>query len=317
MGQVDTPVINWLLEEDDPSVRFRALTELLDIPKDDARVVETRAKIPASKAVKRILAAMHPDGYWLWNGKGESIEYSCSSSTHFVLSFLAELGLDRSDEVVAKAVERYLSLPCPSDPGLPPWQYPPDYRNHQSCLYAFNLRTLVMLGYRNDPCVQERIEVLTHDTRRDGGYLCDRTSFKANTKSCIRGSQKALMAYAALPELWQTQRCCELVDYFLRRSVLFQTKDPTQLIRAEVAATRFPFLINASLLEPLFALSKMGYGNCPEMTQAWSMLESKRTPDGRYLLDSDRPKTYFNAGTAGQPNKWVTLYALLANKYRS
>ncbi|HNT77441.1 MAG TPA: hypothetical protein PKH77_20705, partial [Anaerolineae bacterium] len=74
-------VLDWLLEEDDPSVRYRTLTELLDVAPDDPQVQQTKAQIPHSKPVEKIFAKMHPDGYWLHRGKGAGIEYAMSSST--------------------------------------------------------------------------------------------------------------------------------------------------------------------------------------------------------------------------------------------
>jgi hypothetical protein len=304
-------VLDWLLEPENPSVRYRTLTELMGTPKYNPEVRQVRADIPGSKAVQKIFAKMHPDGYWLHRSVGAGVSYAMSSSTHFVLAYLAELGLDREDERVARAVERYLSLKPPDEPNLKPWEIPPDTRNHQSCLYAYNLRTFVRLGYRDDPRVREREEVLLNDWRTDGGYLCDRPSFNAQTKSCIRGTIKALTAFAELPELWESERCKALVDYFLRRHVIYKNGQPGKLIRGEMAATVFPFVINGSLLEPLLALSRMGYGNHPALNAAWQQLAAKRDAQGRYILDHSR-LAIFNAGPNGQPNKWVTLYAYLA-----
>lgn len=302
--QVMTPdVIDWLLEETNPSVRYRTLTELLDEPKSAPHVQETKAAIPESRWAKRIFRHMHPDGYWLHRGKGEGVDYAMSSSTHFVLAFLAELGFDRAEPHVAHAVERYLSLD------------PPDYHTHQSCLYAYNLRTFVMLGYRDDPRVQTRVEVLRNDERFDGGYLCERSSFNEDTKSCIRGSIKALTAFALLPNLWDTPRCKYLVDYFLRRRVYFRSDPPDQIIRDELVRTIFPFVISGSLLEPLYALSVMGYGQHPALQPAWTQLETKRDEEGRYSVDW-YPPTLFTPGPKGKANKWVTLYAYLAYKHR-
>ena len=84
-------LLDWLLEEDNPSVRYRTLTELPDVAPKDPQVQQARAQIPGSKPVQKIFAKMHPDGYWLHKSKGAGIEYS-SASTHFVLAFLAELG---------------------------------------------------------------------------------------------------------------------------------------------------------------------------------------------------------------------------------
>jgi hypothetical protein len=306
-------VSEWLLEPDNPSVRYRTLTELLDAPQDAPEVQQARAAILTSSPVRKIFARMHPEGYWLHRGLGAGISYAMSSSTHFVLAYLAELRLDRTDERIARAVDRYLALSEPDKAGPNLWEIPPDYRNHQSCLYAYNLRTFIRLGYRDDPRIQERVDVLLNDQRADGGYLCDRPSFTARTKSCIRGTTKALMAFAELPELWETDRCKALVDYFLRRQAIYKSRPPGELIRGEVAATIFPFVISASLIEPLYALSRMGYANHPALADAWKRLEAKRDEQGRYFLDRSL-QSIFNAGPNGQPNKWVTLYALVALK---
>ena len=311
---MEQSVIDWLLEENNPSVRYRTLTELLDRKPDDPQAQEARARIPSSAPVRKLFARMHPDGYWLYRGKGDGVDYAMSSSTHFVLAFLAETALDRTDERIALAVERYLSLRPPSLPDLKPWQIPPDYRYHQSCLYAYNLRTFIMLGYRDDPRVQQRADVLLGDVRRDGGYLCDRPSFRAETKSCIRGSIKALTAFAALPKLWDTARCKQLVAYFMKRRVFYRMDRPEQVIRGELTSTLFPLVISGSLLEPLYALSIMGYGRHPALGAAWAQLETKRDPQGRYILDWS-PPSYFSPGPKGQPNKWTTLYAHLALKH--
>ena len=313
---VPQPVLDWLLEPENPSVRYRTLTELLRIPKNDPEAQMARAAIPESPVVKHIFTKMHPDGYWLHRGVGAGVSYAMSGSTHFVLAYLAELGLDREDDRIARAVERYLSLKEPDRPNPNIWEIPPDYRLHQSCLYAYNLRTFMMLGYRHDPRIQERINVLLNDWRFDGGYLCDRPSFMVKkTKSCIRGSQKALMAFAELPEYWQHERCQALVDYFLRRQVIYKKSHPGEIIRSEVVASVFPFVINASLLESLYALSKMGFSKHPALDPAWQYLEAKRDEQGRYILDHSR-QGIFNAGPNGQPNKWVTLYAYQALSYK-
>jgi hypothetical protein len=94
--KIPDAVLDWLLESENPSVRYRALTELLGVPQDDPDVRQVRAAIINSKPVLKIFAKMHPDGYWLHRGVGAGVSYAMSSSTHFVLSYLAELGLNRT-----------------------------------------------------------------------------------------------------------------------------------------------------------------------------------------------------------------------------
>lgn len=308
-------ISDWLLEKENPSIRYRFLTEYLLEKKLSHAVIEAKDNISESKPVLNIFKRMHPDGYWLHRGKGAGIEYACSASTHYVLSFLAELGMTRDDKRIEFAVERYLSLNKPDKSDPVPWQIPPDFRNHQSCLYAMNLRTFEMLGYGNDPRIKERKNVLLQDIRFDGGYLCDRPSYKETTKSCIRGSIKALMAYSHFPDLWSHERCCKLVDYFIRRRIAYKTTNQNELVRGEMFGLMFPFIHNGNLIEPLYALSKMGYGNEPELLSCWNELEGRMLDDGRMPIDR-APVTIFKSGENGKPNKWITFYAYMALKYK-
>lgn len=107
--------IEWLLEPENPSVRYRTLVELLDRGGSE-EALEAKRAIAASSPVLKLLQAMHPDGYWLQKNPrtgqtlGDGAEYGCFGTTHFCLSYCAELGLDRTHPLVAKAAERYLSL---------------------------------------------------------------------------------------------------------------------------------------------------------------------------------------------------------------
>ena len=309
-------VVAWLLDESQPSVRYRTLTGLLSRTSDDPEVQATRAAIPTSAPVQHLMAMMHPDGYWLEKGRGAGIGYAGNGSTHFVLAYLSELAMDRTDPRVDRAVERYLSLTEPDCENPAFWQIPPDYSHHQSCLYAYNLRTFIRLGYRDDDRIRERIRVLLADERRDGGYLCDRPSFRPSTKSCIRGSIKALTAFAELPELWGTPRCLQLVNYFLRRRLYYRMRAPDTIIRDELVRTIFPYTWRGSLIEPLWALSVMGYGQHPALDDAWARLATKADDRGRYVLDWPPSSGPFVPGKKSAPNKWVTLYAHLALKHR-
>ena len=315
MKTIPDRVADWLLEKENPSVRYRFLTEYLLEKETNCDVKETRQAISECESVQRIFKKMHPDGYWLHRGQGAGIQYACSASTHYVLSYLAELGMTKDDKRIRIAVERYLSLSTPDKPSPAPWQIPPDYRNHQSCLYAMNLRTFQMLGYGSDKRIEERKKVLLEDRRFDGGYLCDRPSFKETTKSCIRGSLKALMAYSYYPDLWNNQRCEELVDYFLKRQVVYKMKKPNELVRSEMFSLMFPFIHNGNLIEPLYALSKMGYGKRPELNDCWTQLDQKMLTDGRMPIDRTTV-AIFKSGENGKPNKWITFYAYMALKFR-
>jgi hypothetical protein len=309
-------VIDWLLEEENPSVRYRTLTELLDRPADDPEAAAAKAEIPDSEPVRKIFRKMHPEGYWLQKKPstgemiGDGVEYGSYATTHFALAYLAELGLDRSHPEVAWAADRYLSLQQPDG----------DFWNHISCLNGYNLRNFLRLGYRDDPRFQRTLDLMLNTTRSDNGYLCDMHEGKYKTravKSCIRGSGKMLVAFAEMPETWDHPRVQGLVAYFLDREVLFKTSDPKALVDKNIIFTCFPFTWTITALELLYAFSTMGYGDDPRLARAWRVLEERQVDLGRYRLDYAPGQAILKPGPRGEANKWITFYALLSNKRRA
>ncbi|MEL7604377.1 MAG: hypothetical protein AAGU77_14560, partial [Bacillota bacterium] len=223
------------------------------------------------------------------------------------LSYCAEAGLDREHPLVAKAAERYLALQ--GEDG--------DWWHHLSCLYAYNIRTFVILGYRGDRRIQKAIDMMLNRARPDGGYLCDlheKTDRKL-PKSCIRGSVKALLAFSELQEYWRHERCLQLIDYFLNRNGIFKTKDHTRFVNDDMKRDSFPIVWRTNVWEILYALSKMGYGKDERLKGAWEVMNNRKLPDGRYKLDWTPPQSPWKIGKVGEPNKWITLYAMLAAKY--
>ena len=238
---------------------------------------------------------------------GDDVEYGSYATTHFCLAYLAELGLTREDPRIEKAADRYLNLQQPDG----------DFWHHFSCLNGYNLRNFILLGFQDDPRLKNTLDLMLNTDRFDGGYLCDMHEGKyktRETKSCIRGSGKMLVAFAELPETWDHPRVQSLVDYFLRREGLFKTKDLAAPAHKDLLQTRFPFTWTITVLEILYAFSKMGLGDDPRLKRAWEVLEEKQDADGRYILDYAPGQALLKPGKRGEPNKWITFYALLTRK---
>ncbi|MCD4751748.1 MAG: hypothetical protein K8R40_01620 [Anaerolineaceae bacterium] len=306
--------IDWLLSLKCAPITYRVKTELLDQSQDAPDVVEVKARIQYDPDIVGLFDRMHPDGYWLqkdYKGRiwGDGARYGSFGTTHFVLSYLSELGMDCSDPRIDKAAQRYLGLQL--DDG--------SWGGHYSCRYTYNVRTFVKLGYRDEPGIQKTIDLMLNTNRKDGGYLCDIHEGKYKTrptKSCIRGCTKALLAFAELPEYWNHPRCIELVDYFLRHEIIYSTKIPKTFINKDISRFAYPIHWRTSLWEPLYALSKMGYSKHPAMERAWHLLESRLDQMGRAPLDYTPAQCPWKTGKRGKINPWVTLYVLLAQKYR-
>jgi hypothetical protein len=101
----DDPV-PWLLEENTPAVRHLALRQLLDQPENAPDVLQASAAAMQTDPIASILAAQHPEGFWVKSGPGYAPKYR---GTVWQVIFLDQLGADGRDTRVHAANER---LPC-------------------------------------------------------------------------------------------------------------------------------------------------------------------------------------------------------------
>lgn len=312
---IDDLILEWLFENGDPSLQYRVLTELLGKQEADGDVAAVKAQIPDSQAARIIFDRMHPDGYWLQTNPrtgivaGDGVEYGAFATTHFCLSYLAELGLSRSNAKVEKAADRYLNLQQPDG----------DWMNHFSCLIGLNVRTFAMLGYGDDPRVRKALELLLQTDRPDGGYLCDMHEGKYKkrpVKSCVRGAAKALLAFSYFPEYWEHKRVKLLIQYFIGRGGIYRSNDLSSFVNNDVRRVSFPVTWRVNIWEILYALGRMGYGKEQRLRNAWQRLEENQNADGRYLLDWTPVQCPWKIGKRAAPNKWVTFYSLKTQSLR-
>ncbi len=307
-------VTECLLEEENPSIRYRTMRELQELPESDPNLQLSKKQISSYQPVKDMLEAMHPEGYWEQinprskKSYGKDVEYM-RDTTHFILAYLAELGMTREDIKIEKAANRYLSLLQPDG----------DFYRHFSCLYGLNIRTFMLLGFKDDPRLKKTINLIKKSIRHDNGYLCDTHEGKRKrrpVKSCVRGSAKVLYSLGELPELWDESFSKKIVEYFLNRNILYKTTNPKIYVRNDAGLTMFPFYWGFGLIDVLLPLAKMGYGHDPRMESAWNVLARHKTEEGKYILDSNWKSKYWKFEKRGLVSKWITFYAYLCLKYK-
>ena len=306
--------IDWLLESEDASIRYRTLADLIGVDKNDNELQKLKKKIEESASARSLIDKMHPDGYWLQKNQqtgkilGQGVEYGSFATTHFCLSYLAEMGMDRTNPSVDLAANRYLNLQ--KEDG--------DWWEHLSCLYAYNIRTFILLGYRDDIRVQRAIDLMMNTSRKDGGFLCDvhEKENRKTKKSCIRGSAKALLAFSEMPEYWENERCLQLVEYFLNRDGIYKNNNHDMFVNKDMTNQSFPIIWRTNIWEILYALGKMGYGSDSRLEKAWEVVTTTKDSLGRVNLEWTPTHCPWKIGKIGEPNEWLTFYTMLAEKYR-
>jgi hypothetical protein len=314
----------WLLEPENPSVRYFALTELLDRPSDDPEVIEVKATINASRPVKAILNAMYPAGYWFKPGPGYSPKYR---STVWSVIFLDQLGADGSDPRVQAACEYVLSHTQAPNGGFGSSArvdapHPPN-SVVVHCLNGNLLRAVLGLGLGDDERVQRAIawqaRSITGDKFSDyyrsgttgPGFACAINY----GQPCAWGAIKALRALARIPESMRTPQ----VKKAIRVGVKFLLScDPAKAdypagdgrISSSWFKLGFPSGYVADVLQNLENLVELGHGRDRRLKPAIQWLLSKQDKDGRWKNQySYSGKLWADIEPQGSLSKWVTLRA--------
>ncbi len=308
----------WLLEAENPSVRYFALRDLLDRKKNDRDVLAAKAAVMQSAPVKKILAAQKPEGYWVKPGHGYSPKYQ---STVWQILFLAELGIDGAHRQVQRACEYLLTYTPASHGGFSAMANAvPSGAVH--CLNGNLIWALVMLGRGDDARVRAALDWLAGSITGDDFNAFNATvpgpGFKcgANLKQpCAWGAIKSLRALAVVPKEWRTPRvkkATEMAAAFLLSRDLVQADYPyTARVSGEWFKFGFPLSYTSDVLEALLALTQAGCGSDPRLKNAVALVLSKQDAQGRWAMKhSLNGKMWVDIEQKGKPSKWVTLRAL-------
>lgn len=60
--EIPKNIQEWLLEDENPSIRYRTKRELQQVPDSDPNLQLVKNQIPSYQPVKDMLDSMHPDG---------------------------------------------------------------------------------------------------------------------------------------------------------------------------------------------------------------------------------------------------------------
>src|SRR3989441_426263 len=155
--------LDWLLGEDQPSVRFLTLTQLVERPLHDPEVVAARDTIPRKGWAQEILAKQSPAGWWM---SGESLYQPKYLSTNWMLLILADLGLTKADPRIKKACDLWIERFAKDDGGF---SMDGSKKGHL-CVTGNTTRALVQFGYADHPAVRGAFGWLVKNGDKNGGW---------------------------------------------------------------------------------------------------------------------------------------------------
>ena len=318
----------WLLEEETPAVRHLALRQLLDQPEDAPEMRQARAAAMHTDPIASILAAGHPEGFWVKPGPGYTPKYR---GTVWQLIFLDQLGADGTDARVQAACAYVLSHSQSQTGGFASWEggsreaAPPPPSHVIHCLNGNLLRALIGFGFLEDECVQRAIDWQARSITGEGitryyrsgtsgpGFCC----VSNEHLPCAWGAIKGLLALARIP----AERRAPHVERAIEQGAafLFSCDPATASYPAGWGNVQpspswfklgFPLGFVADLLQNVTVLCELGFAKDARLEGAVDWLLGQQEPSGRWRNQSaSTGKTWVEIDKQGQLSKWVTLRA--------
>lgn len=306
--------IDWLLDAD-PSIRWQAMRDLLDVPESQWKA--ERARVETAGWGARLLSHQDEDGQWAggafvpsgfeWNEWQEVGQPW--TATAYSLSQLREFGIDPASERIGRTVELIGANSRWDHDNQPYWE-----GEVEECING----RVVADGAYFGVDVSAIVGRLVGERLEDGGWNCERAngsvrSSFASTINVLEGLLEHERATGGTAESREARRSGE--GFLLERS-LFR-----RLSTGEVAGEQFLSFLHPNRwhYDVLRALDYFrssaaltGAEPDPRLGEAVEQVRARRLADGTWPLDwSLRGRTWFDVNDGpGKPSRWVTLRAM-------
>lgn len=319
--------IDWLLEKNNPSVRFFTLTNILEVPEDAPEAIEARKAIMESGIVTKILSKQNEAGYW---GVPEDFYIrSKYKGTVWQLIILAELGADGADSHIRNACEFILKNSQDRKSGGFAIRGSESGGGYHSavipCLTGNMVWSLLRFGYWEDPRLQRGIDWITSYQRFDDAIQKAPEGWPYTGKeqcwgkhTCHMGAVRALKALAEIPSDRRSARVNQTIEqgaeYLLNHHLYKRSHDLTQAAKQSWLKFGFPLIWKTDALDMLLLLTGLGYRD-DRMQAAIDLVVSKQDNQGGWNLETTfNGRMLIDIEQKGKPSKWVTLNAITVLK---
>jgi hypothetical protein len=330
-------VLNWLLEPDNPPVRYLTLTRLLNKPESNPEVRESRARLMEYAVTQGILE--HHQEYW----KDDDRAYWKYTGKYWQLIFLGQFLADGTEPRIAENAHSILDSRK--------WIN----KNGVQCLTANLLAAFMRLGFRDHPVVVEEIETLAKRVVADGGIACAAMGYSL-LSHCYMALPKLLLCFGEVPPEQRSpavKAAIELIVEMLLahevyiyvpgtrkqwQQILAQQPKKADLpkghtVKAWIADQRekflasrglgardpkqgwlkfgFPLQYNSDILESMYALARVDTPMTPNLQKPLQIITQKMAPDGTWKMENSlNGKMWVDVEEKGEPSKWLTYFAL-------
>jgi hypothetical protein len=315
--------IDWLLEEDNPSVRFFTLVDILDKPLKNREVIQAKRDIMKTGVVPEILNKQKKGGYW---EKAEDFYIRTKfRGTVWQMIILAELGADGKDKRIQKTCEFVLEMSQDRKSGGFAYKGTKKGGGFHSgvipCLTGNMVWSLIRFGYIDDSRVRQSIDWIADYTRYDDGmdhklqgWPYEKQEACWGKHTCHLTVVKALKALAEIPDEKRSSKLKRVieqgVEYLLKHHLFKRSHNLNMIAKPKWTKLGFPWMWDTDVLEMLLILTRLGYQD-NRMKEAIDLVISKQDIKGRWILENTyNGRFQVNIERKGKPCKWITMNAL-------
>ena len=341
--KVQQDVIDWLLEDNNPSVSFLTQIKLLETDVNDTKFSALRKKINSYEPIAEILANQKENYYWFDNKKDKN--YKKYLGSFWQLLFLYELHAQKNEQIT-NGIEHIFNTGQASNGG-----FSVSGTNSFSipCLTANMVRMLVYFGYGKDERTKKAVEFLLTRLERDNGSICFQMTNMLD--SCYMTLPKILHALASIPENERSTRVQNGIDLCVKtilKNQIFkyvpdnnkdwlkyvsdnkikgkqQLEERTKFMKNNPSVTtvakpgwlkfRFHLNYNSDILDAMRALASLGISSKPEMKEALEIIKEKAI-QGKWVSEKQyKSPMYAQIEEYQKESKWITLHALTVLKH--
>jgi hypothetical protein len=328
-NQLRSDCLPWLLESENPDVRYLALRDLLDLSPEDPKLKSARKSAHKEGPIAVILSNMEKEGYWVRPGPGYNPKYR---STVWSIILLAQLGALASEDQRIEQACKYL-LDHMAEGGQFTTSTSGAPSGTVDCLQGNLCGSLMQIGY-DDPRLKKAYEWMARTVTGEGiapledkdaqvryyAYKCGPTFACGvnNSLPCAWGGVKVMLAFGKIPVNQRTPLIRKAIqqgtDFFFSidpSTAKYPTRDKSGKPSRDWWKFGFPVFYITDLLQLAEAFVSLGYGNDRRLSNTLEVIREKQNERGQWLLEFDYTgKTWLDFGRKKEPNKWVTVRAL-------
>ncbi len=340
MITIPSTTVDWLLEKDNPPVKYLTMLNILDYDPGSKKVISAEKAINNYFVIREILK--HKEIFW----GSDNFYYRKYTGGFWQLIFLSDLYAEGSHPDIKygcrKIMENKYWFQC-------------NERNNpcMSCLTANILRSLIYFGYEKEELVRDKVEYLAESVVKNNGINCYVMDYSP-LRQCIMALPKLLLAFNKVNILKENIEAARniVIDLILKneiykyvppfmpewRKILEENNDKYRKDKKFFANTReelllkykgipnlpkkswgkfgYPRHYNPDILEVLNALADAGVPNQDRLKDALEVIKENAGKNKQWKMKhSLNGKMWINIEKKGEFSKWITYHAVKVLKH--